>query len=56
MKQDPSRHFVAGRQIAARVAFVPCRLCRAPIDLATSQTLAHVCAACALASYVHRWN
>jgi hypothetical protein len=53
---DPPKQVVPGRRIPIGVAFVPCRLCRAPIDLAYSRTRNHTCVECALASYEHSWN
>jgi hypothetical protein len=50
------RLITRGPRIKAGVVFVPCTLCRVPLDAATMVLNERLCAACALASYEHSWN
>ena len=45
-----------GRGIKAGHLFIPCTLCRAPVDAAAMPLNGQFCASCALASYGHSSN
>jgi hypothetical protein len=54
---DALRELVtSGRRIKAGHLFVPCTLCRVPVDTAAMPLNGQFCASCALASYGHSWN